>query len=133
LNCARADRVEADHARGSRWGHRHEGLGPTGLVVLPCVAFEVFVELRRAAIEALAVMMPSDRLLVPIHWRRYLRAARRPAASLSAEVGLGGFSSSSSTRAVSRSLSTMRSARSTTCRAAGKTLRMMKVVTSSRS
>src|SRR5216684_2578242 len=130
---AGADRVEAANARRRHRRHRDKNLGAAGLVILSGVAIEVFVELARAAIEALAVMMPPDPLLAPIHRRRYFRAARRRAAAKRAGVGLGGFSSSSSTRTVSRSLSMMRSARSTTARAAGSTLRMMKLVTSSRS
>ena len=83
-------------------------------------------------VEALAIVMPADRLLSPNDRARHFPARRRAAAS-SALVGLGGFSSSLSIRAESRSDKLIRSARSTTSRATGRAVRMMKLVRSSRS
>src|SRR5207253_4107634 len=46
--------------------HRDKGLGAAGFVVLSCVPIKIVVEVRRAAIEGLAVVMAPDRLLAPV-------------------------------------------------------------------
>lgn len=102
-------------------------------MILSSKTIEIFVEGRHTAIEVLAIVMFGDGLLAPIESGHHLRALRRLAASNKARVGFGGFSSRSSTRAVSRSDRMIRSLRSTNSRAAGNTRRMMKLVTSSRS
>jgi hypothetical protein len=79
-------------------------------VVLPRVPREVFVGLRRATVEALAIVVSADRFLshsiVPV-----ILPARRRAAASSALVVLGGFSRSFNTRAESRTDRTICSAR----------------------
>src|ERR1700730_2087883 len=101
-------------------------------MVLAGIALKIFIEFERATIEALSVMAAGNRLLAPSAHVQTCQTQRRAAASKAAEA-FGGFSKSARTRLVSRFERTIRSARSTTWRAAGNTLRMMKLVTSNRS
>ena len=130
LDGPRTDRVVPEDTGRFGWRGGNERLGSPGLVVLTSVPAEILVEGEIATIESLAVVVPGDGFLLQIEQLGYVRAARCRAAARSAAVGLGGFSSISNTRAVSRSDNRMRSNRSTMSRAAGNTLRRMKLVTS---
>ena len=125
------DCVEPQYANRFRRGSGDKGLRTPGLVIPTRVTPEVLVKSGVTAVERPAVMVPADRFFPPVEQQGYARSARRRAAASNAGVGSGGFSSSSSTRSVSRSDRTIRSDRSTTSLAAGSALRRMKLVTSS--
>ena len=67
LDGAGADRVKASGYASAGQKHRDKRLRAAGLVVLSRVAVEVFVKREGAAVEVLAVVMPPNRLLAPVH------------------------------------------------------------------
>src|SRR5262249_32506507 len=133
LDCTRAYRIIAQDACWLTRRPRNEGLGAARLVILPRQAGEINVELPPTAIETLAVVSAADGLLAPDERIGHSRPRWRRAAASKAGVGLGGASSSASTRLLSRRVSTMRSAPCTTASAAGRAARIMKLVRSKRS
>src|SRR5262249_35131757 len=113
-------------------GAGHEGLRASTLMRLHGEAGEVLVQRRLPAIELGAPMSLGQRVLVDRRQQQRLYIAPGLlAAARSFADGLGGFASSSSTRRLSRSDSSMRSDSSTIFSAAGSAMRKMKPVKSS--
>lgn len=111
-----------------RW-YRDEGLRATTFMTLSSIPRKKLVEFKVTAIEGPPVMSSRDRFLDPAQ-SRHSAGGRSRAARSSLELGVGGCSSSSSTRRLSRRDRINRSSRSMTARAACSAFRTTKAVRS---
>src|SRR5713101_1384856 len=132
-NGARADRVVPKKNRWCRRSNGDEGFRTAALVVLSRIALQILVQRSDAAIEISPVVTARQRLLAPVARAAHRRFRRRFAAVRNAAVGFGGCSRRFKTRALSRADSVMRSCRATISSAAGRALRITKLVRSRRS